>query len=304
MGAEALIGGLASLGGSALTQALGMSNAKLSYRQTRDLMALQNQYTRENWQMENNYNSPKAQMARLKAAGLNPNLVYGSGAAGVSGLSGSMDSPSSPSSPVAPTPDFSSVVGDAVNAAVGMANAEKANSDTMKTNIENKYLADQLMANLVNTKALTSLNEEKCAEVSMQCQNLSATWNLMQQQIVNAKKEGELSQKQIDTFDRRFNAELDYLSSQSDFTKEQKEILSENRENIIKLAKGQADLATTAAALAKKYGDAQAVIGMLTSVVSAGADLLGVVTKQGAKLLGKTVENFAGGKHETYHYGN
>jgi len=31
-------------------------------------------------QMQNDYNSPAAQMARLKAAGLNPNLVYGDGA--------------------------------------------------------------------------------------------------------------------------------------------------------------------------------------------------------------------------------
>lgn len=31
------------------------------------------------WNMTNAYNSPAEQMARLKAAGLNPNLVYGSG---------------------------------------------------------------------------------------------------------------------------------------------------------------------------------------------------------------------------------
>lgn len=32
------------------------------------------------WNMQNEYNSPANQMARLKAAGLNPNLVYGNGA--------------------------------------------------------------------------------------------------------------------------------------------------------------------------------------------------------------------------------
>lgn len=31
------------------------------------------------WQMGNEYNAPEAQMARLKSAGLNPNMVYGSG---------------------------------------------------------------------------------------------------------------------------------------------------------------------------------------------------------------------------------
>nr|AXH75631.1 MAG: DNA pilot protein [Microviridae sp.] len=33
------------------------------------------------WNMQNQYNSPAAQMERLKAAGLNPNLVYGDGGA-------------------------------------------------------------------------------------------------------------------------------------------------------------------------------------------------------------------------------
>lgn len=33
------------------------------------------------WREANEYNSPRAQMDRLKAAGLNPNLVYGSGSA-------------------------------------------------------------------------------------------------------------------------------------------------------------------------------------------------------------------------------
>lgn len=33
------------------------------------------------WKRQNRYNAPKAQMARLKEAGLNPNLVYGNGVA-------------------------------------------------------------------------------------------------------------------------------------------------------------------------------------------------------------------------------
>lgn len=32
------------------------------------------------WEMQNQYNSPEAQMARFKAAGLNPHLIYGQGA--------------------------------------------------------------------------------------------------------------------------------------------------------------------------------------------------------------------------------
>lgn len=38
-----------------------------------------NAYDMYTWDLANQYNNPKSQMARLKAAGLNPNLVYGSG---------------------------------------------------------------------------------------------------------------------------------------------------------------------------------------------------------------------------------
>lgn len=51
-------------------QRANMEMAKYSY--SRDL---------EQWNRGNVYNSPQAQMERLKAAGLNPNLVYGSGSA-------------------------------------------------------------------------------------------------------------------------------------------------------------------------------------------------------------------------------
>jgi hypothetical protein len=40
------------------------------------------------WERQNRYNDPSAQMARLKAAGLNPNMVYGQGSGGASGHAG------------------------------------------------------------------------------------------------------------------------------------------------------------------------------------------------------------------------
>lgn len=42
------------------------------------------------WNMQNQYNHPKAQMERLQKAGLNPNLIYGSSVAGATGSAGSI----------------------------------------------------------------------------------------------------------------------------------------------------------------------------------------------------------------------
>lgn len=52
-------------------------NEQMYYRQRGDALT--------DWFMQNQYNSPSNQMARLKAAGLNPNLVYGHGADTLSG---------------------------------------------------------------------------------------------------------------------------------------------------------------------------------------------------------------------------
>lgn len=43
----------------------------------------QNQWNLEQWNRENAYNDPSAQMSRLRAAGLNPDLMYQNGASGL-----------------------------------------------------------------------------------------------------------------------------------------------------------------------------------------------------------------------------
>lgn len=53
-------------------------------RFSRDMYDLQRRDALSDWNMQNAYNSPEQQMARLKAAGLNPHLVYGNGATAVS----------------------------------------------------------------------------------------------------------------------------------------------------------------------------------------------------------------------------
>lgn len=51
----------------------------------RELAEYQYSKDLEAWNRQNEYNSPAAQMARLQGAGLNPNLIYGTGATGATG---------------------------------------------------------------------------------------------------------------------------------------------------------------------------------------------------------------------------
>jgi len=64
---------LAGTGGNIISTILtNKANKKMAqYQYTKDL---------EMWQKANEYNSPTAQMARLKQAGINPNMVFGGGA--------------------------------------------------------------------------------------------------------------------------------------------------------------------------------------------------------------------------------
>lgn len=85
----AIIGGLGSIVGSAI----GAGSQRRANIQNMELAKYQNNWqTAENekayarnlemWNMQNAYNSPTAQMSRLRQAGLNPNLVYGNGVTG------------------------------------------------------------------------------------------------------------------------------------------------------------------------------------------------------------------------------
>jgi hypothetical protein len=85
---DPLIGSaLIGLGGS-------LGSSLFSNRGARRRQQLADQNNIKFWQMQNKYNTPKQQMARLKEAGLNPALIYGSGATNT-GVAGSI-APSKP----------------------------------------------------------------------------------------------------------------------------------------------------------------------------------------------------------------
>lgn len=80
--ASGLVGGLLNMGSTALQNKYNRELAAQQNQYNREMAALQNEYNIANWNMQNEYNSPSAQMSRLAAAGLNPNLAYGSVSSG------------------------------------------------------------------------------------------------------------------------------------------------------------------------------------------------------------------------------
>lgn len=70
----------------------GMTDYDKAFIYNAAIASYQNDLALQNWNRENAYNSPEAQMQRYLAAGLNPNLVYGAGAS--SGNAGNIGTPS------------------------------------------------------------------------------------------------------------------------------------------------------------------------------------------------------------------
>lgn len=85
-GGAGLLGGLIDAGSTSIR-----NKKQLGYQ--KELAAYTNEMNLENWKLQNEYNSPKAQMERFREAGLNPNLIYGQGNAGNAGALPGYDTP-------------------------------------------------------------------------------------------------------------------------------------------------------------------------------------------------------------------
>lgn len=122
-------------------------NEKMYGIQRRDALA--------DWAMQNEYNSPTSQMARLRQAGLNPNLVYGSGVEG-NAASGVRSTEVKSWNPETPRIDLGGSVGNALAAYydVKMKEAQFDNLTTQNTVMQNDAMLKtaQTIATYINAK--------------------------------------------------------------------------------------------------------------------------------------------------------
>lgn len=123
------------------------SSKKLQDRQNawnQEMAAWQNQVNIQNWQMQNEYNTPANQVQRLLEAGLNPNLMYGNGKA-ATGVAES----------VAPADGYQSASAEPLNLSLG--DVGGAFMDFYTKYKQNKYLDSQ--KEFVDAKKVTEQAE-------------------------------------------------------------------------------------------------------------------------------------------------
>lgn len=78
---EGIFGGLAGIGQSMIEAKTARRNTDMTINANRKMAEYQFSKDLEMWNRANEYNSPSSQMQRYTSAGLNPNLIYGTGSA-------------------------------------------------------------------------------------------------------------------------------------------------------------------------------------------------------------------------------
>ena len=161
-----ILSGLGSLGSSLL------SNQGAKSRQN-----LANKQNVEFWKMQNAYNTPKAQMGRLTDAGLNPNLIYGSGSANT-GVAGSI-APAKPSpySVQNPIPLQASLLQSQINLNNSNANKNNVQADSVGGLLPGRKEELRFKNELASVK-LQIQNQTKSAQIkTIQNSSLQSDFN-------------------------------------------------------------------------------------------------------------------------------
>lgn len=174
--AAAAIGAASSLLGNFFGSYHNEQMVEQTNANNRELIERQNQMNIEQWQRENAYNHPVNQMLRLRAAGINPGIMYGSG--GV--MNSSAPSPAMQSSRDVPPQSTFQI--DPLT----VAQIENIDAQTRKLNAEADSEEQMRQSRIENLNASTA--------------NLFEQNKKIVQEIENLKKSGKLTEKQIEQF--------------------------------------------------------------------------------------------------------
>lgn len=214
------------------------------------LAQMQNQWNIQQWNNENAYNSPSAQMERMKQAGLNPDMMYGGGVSGNLAANSPQMTSGAPSSPM----DWSALGNKKTVLDVAMqkatldqmeANTEKTKSETKGIDIDNKYKPIEKALGIELTKSQIALNGGMLQELNAKIENI-------QQQTLNLEQ--DLVLKKIDEVfqTKKMQHELEILANKAKVSKADAEYSLKSVMARVTMAQQQANEATSKAGTAEE----------------------------------------------------
>ena len=160
---------IGSIGGAAIS-AIGSFFGNISNRKqsaeafereskfAREERLAQQQWIEQMYEKNNSYNSPAAQMQRLKEAGLNPDLMYSRGDVGNATSPEAPQQAMTPRYNVIPTNTYGQTAQIAADAGLKAAQARLANSESKKTETEESLLTADYLLRKARTESDIELN--------------------------------------------------------------------------------------------------------------------------------------------------
>lgn len=289
----AIIAAAGSLASTALSGSISNNisrqNASTDFARQKELMRMSRMYDLE----DRNYNTPENIKQRLLDAGLNPDMMYNSGAVGANATP--TPSHGTPGSSMAQTVpyDFSQSVSDAVQAVQGIALSKKYGVESVGQQIQNEFDRKTLDERVRGIGVQNKWTEEQTAKIGEEIATMAGQRNMMQAQIDQLRKSNELTDKEISWYDRRMRAEIKSLVSSAEYqdalkslTDSERELLEKNMENLVSLTGYQSEMLSQSLTLLKRYGDAQAVVGMLGQLISSATDVFSMFRpKKGLQII-------------------
>lgn len=187
-----------------------------------EMYALQRQNALADWKMQNEYNSPSAQMARLREAGLNPNLVYGAGSA--TAESKSMPNSSSVQAwhPEVPTAGATNPVTAYLDTELKDATLQNLRATNQSINNESMLKMIQIMQGSENILGTKMKNQNLEELVKMYPQMLQGQFDKLIADIRKTDYEGDIAGARARTEPERIA--LEFLTKQKEQAKTDQQV--------------------------------------------------------------------------------
>lgn len=183
-----IMGAISNYFANERTNQTNIQMAREANQANRDIAREQNEWNLMMWQMQNAYNDPSAQMARLKAAGINPALAY---------AQGGMMNEAAPAQEAAGATMVAPQVRPYYNDPLMMAQIANLNAQTDKTESESQAILSKLPEEVQNLQQARKESDANIANLNQNVLNL-------QEAIANMREDRKLTvEKQIsESFNR------------------------------------------------------------------------------------------------------
>lgn len=219
-----LIAAGSMLAGQGINAAATGANNRKQRKWSEKMYERQRQDSLMDWNMQNEYNSPQSQMARLRQAGLNPNLVYGNGATATSSQ-GVRQSSVESYNPQPMQFDPGSVLGAYFDTQVKEAQIDNLKQQNTNMAEQEKLIQAQVVATLAGIPQTQATTERIKTETKRAMFDLGLAGDLRQnsldvanQTLANMRKSGDKTTAEISNLgeqNKQIRANVQYTIDQN-----------------------------------------------------------------------------------------